>query len=200
MTNLPNFRVLSLIAVIGATSFAGAGCMMHAHGSANGEAGAPVTYTSRPTLVAVGSGVWVVRASARTTYYVNDSYWVFRDGLWYSSRSYAGGWVVVQVGVVPTVIVNGNHDVYVNFQGDATAATKPAPGDVVAANDPPPKKEKDELPGVGNKSKAAREQPGEVGKGLLKDPPKDQAKDPPKASPPAISARRRYGTGKSRAP
>ena len=201
MKNFANLRVLSAIAIVGAASFAGAGCVVRARASASGEAvAAPVTYTSRPTLVAVGSGVWVVRGSAQATYYVDGSYWVYRDAVWYRSSSYAGGWVVVQVNVVPTVIVSRKHETYVYYQGDAKAATKPAPGDEVASNDPPPKKDKDELPGVGNKRKEAGEQPGEVGKGLLKDSPKDapkgaakaapkdSPKDSPKAAPPASEA------------
>lgn len=184
MKTVETLRVLSAIALFGVTSLAGAGCMVRASASAVGEAEAPVTYASRPTLVAIGSGVWVVRASAHATYYVDDAYWVYRDGVWYRSSSYSGGWVVVQVNVVPTVIVHRHHETYVNYQGEATAATRPAPGaDVVAANDPPPKKDKDDLPGVGNKRKEAGEQPGEVGKGLLKDSPKES----PKASPPSES-------------
>jgi hypothetical protein len=178
MTKLANLRLLSAIAIIGTTALS-AGCMVHARASANAEADAPVTYAERPTLVAVGSGVWVVRASARATYYVNDSYWCYREGVWYRSSTYAGGWAVVETTAVPTVIVKFDHSVYVNYQGSATAQTKLAPGnDYVASND---KKDKDdnELPGVGNKRKAAGEQPGEVGKGLTKE------KDPPKAAPPS---------------
>jgi len=179
MKKLANLQLLSAIAIIGATCAMSAGCMVHARASANGEAEAPVTYASRPTLVAVGSGVWVVRASARATYYVNDNYWVYREGVWYRSTTYDGGWVVVQATVVPNIIVNYDHTIYVNYQGSATAQTKPAPGgDYVAANDS--KKDKDELPGVGNKRKEAGEQPGEVGKGLVK--------DQPKASPPSSEA------------
>lgn len=185
MAKLTSLNLLGALTIIGTTAF-GAGCMVHARGSAtaSAEADPPVTYASRPTLVAVGSGVWVVRASARATYYVGDNYWVYRDGVWYRSRTYAGGWAVVEANAVPSVIVNNDHALYVSYQGSAGATTKPAPGDdYVAANDDGPgKKNKDELPGVGNKRKAAGEQPGQVGKGLVKDQPKDQPKE---ASPPA---------------
>jgi hypothetical protein len=187
MKRHPNVR--TLLTILAATSISAAGCTAYAHGSANGEAYTPVTYASRPTLVLVDSGVWVVRGSTRATYYVGDSYWVYGDSRWYRSSSYGGGWVIVQASVVPTAIVSLNHATYVNFQGDATAATKPAPGNDVAANAPPPKKEEDELPGVGNKAKAAGEQPGEVGKGLGKEHPKDE----PKASPPAAEASPKAG-------
>jgi hypothetical protein len=181
MEKLISLKLLGAIAIVGATSAFGTGCMMPAHASASGEAEAPVTYASRPTLVAVSSGVWVVRSSAHATYYVSDSYWCYRDGTWYRSGTYDGGWAVVSVSVVPTVIVKSNHSLYVNYEGGAAAVTKPAPGgggghDYVATNDPPPskkekEKDKDDLPGVGNKRKDAGEQPGQVGKGLVKDSP-----------------------------
>jgi len=174
-------KLLGVLAIV-ATS---AGCMVHARASANAEADAPVTYASRPTLVAVGSGVWVVRGSAHATYYVSDSYWCYREGVWYRSSTYSGGWATVTVSVVPNVIVNNNHTVYVNYQGSASAKTMPAPGeDVVASND---KKDKDELPGVGNKRKESGDQPGVVGKGLTKDKDDDK-KEPPKAAPPSTEA------------
>ena len=181
MEKLTTRKLLAAFAIIGATSAFGTGCMVHAHASANGEADAPVTYASRPTLVAVGSGVWVVRASAHATYYVSDSYWCYRSGTWYRSSTYDGGWTVVSVSLVPNIIVNNNHTIYVNYEGSATAVTKPAPGGdsgYVASNDPPPKKDKDELPGVGNKRKDAGEQPGQVGKGLTKDSPKESSPSP----------------------
>ena len=139
MNNRVNLRLLSALAIIGATSASSAGCLVHARGSgsASGEADAPVTYVSRPTLVAVGSGVWVVRGSAHAAYYVNDSYWVYRDDVWYRSSRYDGGWVVVQASVVPSVCVNLKHSMYVNYQGSAAAETRLAPG----GNDSAEKKE-----------------------------------------------------------
>jgi len=165
------------------------GCMVHAQGTANAEAEAPIVYTSRPTLVAIGSGVWVVRASARATYFVDGQYWLVRDGVWYRSSTWNGGWVTVQAGLVPVVIVHRDHSVYVEYQGEAGAVTKPAPGnDYVATADPPTKKNDDALPGVGNKRKDAGEQPGEVGKGLTKDAPKAEAKAEKKPEPKAEKA------------
>ena len=136
---MKSHKLLNALVLAGAVSAFGAGCIVHARASATAEA-APVTFEERPTLVAVGSGVWVVRQSAHATYYVSDAYWVYRDGVWYRSSSYSGGWVTVEASVVPIVIVRLDHSSYVHYAGSATAETRPAPGEYVAVNDPPPKK------------------------------------------------------------
>jgi hypothetical protein len=115
------------ISLSGAVLLCG-GCVATAHGSANMEADAPVVFTSEPTLVEVDSGVWVVRDYDQPVYYVNDDYWVFRDGIWYRSHSYEGGWARVEVNVVPVLIVQRDHRMYVRYHGAATAQTRPAPG------------------------------------------------------------------------
>ncbi len=146
-----------------------AGCVARA--SASGEAQAPVTYVGAQTLVSVGSGVWVVRDSSRACYYVSDSYWVYREGTWYRSSSYASGWVAVEASVVPSVIVTRDHTKYVMYRGEANAEVRAAPGgDAVAATGAPASKNphggppgQDDTPGLGNQKKAAGEQPGQVG-------------------------------------
>ncbi|MBI2395367.1 MAG: hypothetical protein HYV09_37705 [Deltaproteobacteria bacterium] len=180
MKKLTSLRLLGAIAIAFATAATSAGCMMHGHASASASA-MPVEFASRPTLVAIGGGVWVVRASAHATYYVGDSYWVVREGVWYRSTTWDGGWVVVEANLVPRVIVTRNHTAYVLYQGSASAQTmdapEPARPEIVASKDPPSGKG-DDLPGVGNKRKEAGEQPGTVGKGLGKDEPKGA--EPPK--------------------
>src|SRR5262249_28789667 len=114
------------VALSGAVLLCG-GCVATAHGSANMEADAPVVFTSEPTLVEVDSGVWVVRDSDQPVYFVNDDYWVFRDGIWYRSHAYEGGWIKVEVAVVPTVIVQRDHRMFVHYHGAATAQTRIAP-------------------------------------------------------------------------
>jgi hypothetical protein len=191
------------------------GCFVHA--SARGEAEAPVTYASTPTLVAAGSGVWVVRGSSRATYYVSDNYWCYREGTWYRSTSWQGGWVVVEASIVPGVIVTRDHNKYVNFSGDANAETREAPkGDYVASNDKHPHggpPGHDDTPGLGNQKKAAGLQPGEVGASADKDkksepakaksdPPKEAKPEPPKdpgpAAPAAPPAKAKADNGKKK--
>jgi hypothetical protein len=175
-------QLLGVLVLVGATC--SAGCFVRA--SARGEADAPVTYTSAPTLVAVGSGVWVVRGSAHAAYYVGDTYWVYRDSTWYRSSTWEGGWVVVEAKVVPSIIVDRDHTKYVMYQGEATAETRIAPkGDVVASAEPASKNPNggppghDDTPGLGNQKKEAGLQPGTVGASANKnETPK--AKDEPK--------------------
>ncbi len=116
-----------VIALAGATFLGGAGCVAHAQGAASAEADTPVVFTSEPTLVEVDGGVWVVRDYDQPVYFVEDDYWVFRDGVWYRSHSYEGGWARVEVNVVPTVIVHRDHRMYVHYHGAATAQTRVAP-------------------------------------------------------------------------
>ena len=82
------------------------GCVATAHGTAYAEADAPVVFTSEPTLVEVDSGVWVVRDYDQPVYFVDDDYWVFRDGIWYRSHSYEGGWARVDVNVIPANMID----------------------------------------------------------------------------------------------
>jgi hypothetical protein len=121
-----NVLLLSL-PLLGALS---AGCVVRARAGATYDPGPPPpppAYVEPPTLVAVDSGVWVVRDSDYPTYYVNDEYWVYRDDVWYRSRYYDRDWVTVQVNVVPAPIVRRDHRVYVHFRGEAGAQTQIAP-------------------------------------------------------------------------
>jgi hypothetical protein len=160
-------HVIRALALAGATIGLNAGCAAQAQVSGSAEAEAPVVFVAPPTLVAVDANVWVVRDADYATYYVDDCYWVYRDGAWYRSRDYAGGWAVVEVSVVPPSIAARNPAVYVHYRGEATARTRSAPrGDGVARDEraegnphggPPGH---DEVPGVGNQRKAEGEQPG----------------------------------------
>jgi hypothetical protein len=142
-----------MLALVGATGALGVGCAAQAQVSGTAEAEAPVAFVGTPTLVAVDSNVWVVRDSDEPTYYVDDYYWVYRDGVWYRSAAYDGGWVRIEVGIVPPTIVSRRHAMYVHFHGDATAQVRSAPH-----GDGP--RDRDEKPGVGNERKAEGEQPG----------------------------------------
>ena len=162
--------LIGILALIGCTTAFSAGCAAHAHASGMAEAEAPVVFMEAPTLVATDANVWVVRNADHATYYVEDCYWVYRDGTWYKSRSYEHGWAVIEKSDVPAAIVSRDHGMYVHFEGAANAQTRPAPrGEAVASSDGPPPAAgnphggppgHDELPGVGNQRKAEGEQPG----------------------------------------
>jgi len=96
----------------------------HAQGAAYADADAPVVFNSEPTLVEVDTGIWVVRDYDYPVYFYEDNYWVFRDGVWYRSNSYQGGWVRIEATVVPTVIVHRDHRSFVHYHGAATAQVR----------------------------------------------------------------------------
>ncbi len=192
--------LVSVFVLVGAAAL-NLGCQAHAKASMNAEAEAPVVFVGTPTLVAVGSGVWVVRDSERATYYVDDHYWVIREDTWYRSKSYDGGWAKVEASVVPTAVVSQNHAKYVKYQGEATAETKPAPRPGEALTSAEVKDDKhphggppgqDPIPGVGNQRKADGEQPGNA-HGIKNDPPgqdkadKSDKSDKPGADPPGAA-------------
>jgi hypothetical protein len=118
---------LTRILALGATILWSTGCVAHAQGAASAEADAPVVFTSEPTLVEVDTGIWVVRDYDYPVYFYEDNYWVFRDGVWYRSNSYQGGWVRIEATVVPTVIVHRDHRSFVHYHGAATAQVRSAP-------------------------------------------------------------------------
>jgi hypothetical protein len=115
-----------VVALFGATLLGSAGCVAHAQGAASAGAEAPVVFTSEPTLVEVDGGVWVVQDYDQPVYFVEDDYWVIRDGVWYRSHAYDGGWARVEVNVVPAIIVHRDHHLYVHYHGAATAQTRVA--------------------------------------------------------------------------
>lgn len=158
-------KLLGALVMVGASALV-SGCAAHAQANANvggtAEAEAPVVFVGAPTLVAVDSGVWVVRDAERPVYYVDDTYWVYRDGTWYRSRSYEGGWVIIEASAVPATIATRNHATYVHYKGEATAQTRPAPREgetMTSANTATPPGH-EEIPGKGNERKAEGEQPG----------------------------------------
>jgi hypothetical protein len=152
---MKNLRWLGIVCVVGASALPNAGCVAHAQATGVADADAPVVFTEAPTLVEVdGESIWVVRDCDQAVYYVDDYYWVYRGEKWHRSRSYDGGWAVVEVNVVPAIIVHRDHFKYVHYHGAATARTRLAPRDRLASSDDHggdkhggPDHDKDKLPG-----------------------------------------------------
>jgi hypothetical protein len=181
-------QLICTIALIGATAALSVGCVAHAQAGGHVEA-EPVVFVEPPTLVSVDADVWVVRNYDYPVYYVSGFYWVFKDGAWYKTRSYDHGWVTVEASVVPSIIVHRNHTMYVRFQGDANAQTKPAPKETVASEPTPagPPGLTGTAPGQAKKEEggmppglAKKEEPG-VPPGQAK---KDDAPGPGAGAPP----------------
>ncbi len=180
-------QLICTIALIGATAALSVGCVAHAQAGGHVEA-EPVVFVEPPTLVSVDADVWVVRNYDYPVYYVSGFYWVVKDGVWYRARSYDRGWTSVEASVVPSIIVHRNHTMYVRFQGDATAQTKPAPRETVASEPSPaagPPGQTGTAPGL------AKKEEGGTPPGLAKKeegmPPGQAKKDdgPPGAGGPA---------------
>lgn len=128
------FRTLALI---GATAVWSVGCVAHAQAGGLGEAEAPVTFRSPPTLVEIESDVWVVQSHERAVYYVSGFYWVYRDGAWWRAQSYDNGWARTETSAVPPTIATRDHQAYVNYRGSETARTRPAPRENLASQPSP---------------------------------------------------------------
>jgi hypothetical protein len=86
-----------------------------------------VVYDASPTLVAVEPGIWVVSRQPTAVYYVNDTYWTYRGTTWYRSSSWDGGWVSVDVNIVPVTIARQDSTRYVHYDPPRRMATRPLP-------------------------------------------------------------------------
>ncbi|HVV87640.1 MAG TPA: hypothetical protein VHE35_31580 [Kofleriaceae bacterium] len=90
------------------------GCMVHGH--------AGVAYTSdgyasgNGDLVYVSPGVYAVADYDQPVFYSDDAYWLYRDGDWYRSGYYTGGWVHVRT--PPSAVLSINRPTaYVHYHG-----------------------------------------------------------------------------------
>jgi hypothetical protein len=75
-----------------------------------------VVYDTSPMLVAVEPGIWVVSRQPTAIYYVNDTYWTSRGDTWYRSSSWNGGWISVDVNIVPVTIVRRDSTRYAHYE------------------------------------------------------------------------------------
>jgi hypothetical protein len=137
-------------------------------------------FTTEPTLVTVEPGVYVVQDADYPTYYIDDTYWVFRDNIWYRSTTYEGGWVVAEVNVVPPRIVSRDHKMFVHYHAAAGVETRPAPkapATAAAAGAAPAGEAKAEPPGHENAPPGLEKHGHEGPPGLDKDKDHDKDRD-----------------------
>lgn len=64
-----------------------------------------VGFPAPPPLVVISPGVQVVPDYDEEVFYTGGWYWLRRDGGWYRTRNYRGGWVMVPPRAVPASIV-----------------------------------------------------------------------------------------------
>ena len=96
-------------------------------GSAVASCGpAHVAYTvqSNPRLVWVSPGVWVVEDSPWPLYYVDGYYWRWYEGRWYRSPYFNDGFVRIDVGYVPRVVINIPPRTYVRYHAPREARVR----------------------------------------------------------------------------
>jgi hypothetical protein len=72
-------------------------------------------WTAPPPLVVVRPGVQVVENSDEEVFFVDNRYWVERDGRWYWSRDHRGHWVV-ETRRVPVFLVNHRRGEYAHWR------------------------------------------------------------------------------------
>jgi len=64
-----------------------------------------IAFPEPPPLVVVSPGVRVVPELDEEVFFVGGFYWVMRDGLWYRTHDYRGGWAPVRRAGVPASLV-----------------------------------------------------------------------------------------------
>lgn len=87
-------RTLSIAAALATVGTVGSGCLVE--GRVRSDA-----YVSTPSaeLALVSPGVYVVADYSQPVFYTDGYYWLYRDGFWFRSYTYTGGWV--RAGGVP---------------------------------------------------------------------------------------------------
>jgi hypothetical protein len=63
-----------------------------------------LAFPEPPPLVVVSPGVQVVPEYEEEVFFTNNWYWVRRDGAWFRTRDYRGGWVPVRPRYVPVFL------------------------------------------------------------------------------------------------
>lgn len=70
-------------------------------GSAQAQISVNIGFPEPPPLVVVSPGIQVVPEYEEEVFFVNNWYWVRRDGYWYRTHDWRGGWAPVRRGWVP---------------------------------------------------------------------------------------------------
>lgn len=78
-----------------------------------------------PRLVWVAPGIWIVENQAYAQYYADGYYWRYVDGGWYRSPYYDGGFVRIDVGFVPRVVIGSYHPTHVHYRAPRATQSRP---------------------------------------------------------------------------
>ena len=103
---------------VSACAFVVAASLASCTGTGDVEYAGEVRVTS-PELVEIRPGVQVVADADEPLFYSSGSYWLYRDGYWFRSRDYRGGYARVEYTVVPEPIrVIEQPQVYVHYRSN----------------------------------------------------------------------------------
>jgi hypothetical protein len=92
----------------------------------SGRVHAGATVEAEPTLVEVSPGVWVIEDYSEPVFYSENSYWLYRDGIWFRSHVHTGNWV--RVSAAPHVVVRvGRPHAYVRSRARAGTRVRTGP-------------------------------------------------------------------------
>ncbi len=83
------------------------------------QIGAPaVRWESRPPMVEIEPGVWVVEDSDDEVFFYDQWYWMQLDGRWYRSRDHEGHWGSVDFGFVPSRLYERERGYYRHYRNE----------------------------------------------------------------------------------
>lgn len=68
-----------------------------------------------PRLVLAAPGIWLVENQPYAVYYADGFYWRYDGTGWYRSTYYDDGFVSVNVGLVPRVVITGYRPAHVRY-------------------------------------------------------------------------------------
>ena len=83
-----------------------------------------IGFQAPPPLVVVSPGVRVVPDYDEEVFFVDGFYWTRQDAVWYRTRDYRGGWVVVPPRRVPVALVRIPPGQYKHWRKDQEKAEK----------------------------------------------------------------------------
>jgi hypothetical protein len=107
-------RKLLFAIVLGSTSMVGCG-----------PAHVQVAADFTPRLVWIDPGLWVVEDHPYAVYYADGYYWRHYDGVWYRSSYYDGGFVRMDIGIVPRIVIGAYRPAHVRYRAPAQVHVRP---------------------------------------------------------------------------
>ncbi|WP_242392843.1 hypothetical protein [Anaeromyxobacter oryzisoli] len=85
-----------------------------------------IGFQAPPPLVVVSPGVQVVPDYDEEVFFADGWYWLRRDEVWYRTRDYRGGWVLVAPRAVPGSLVTLTPGQYKHWRKDEEKAERKA--------------------------------------------------------------------------